>query len=114
MIAAIGMGKGVLPPPATFDLGIMMIAMVIHLVLAALLGIVFAFVASRFVSNRTMLLLAGAVFGLVVYFVNFYGLTAFFPWFAMARNAISIFSHVIFGIVLAGVYGVHMGRRASA
>ena len=27
MIAAIGMGKGVLPSPATFDAGIMMVAM---------------------------------------------------------------------------------------
>ena len=48
-----------------------------------------------------MLIVAGVVFGLIVYLVNFYGMSSFFPWFAMARNWISIAAHVIFGIVLA-------------
>ena len=30
MIAAIGMGEGVLPPPATFDVRVMMVTMLIH------------------------------------------------------------------------------------
>jgi hypothetical protein len=36
--------------------------------------------------------------------VNFYGFTALFPWFAMARNWISIFGHLVFGLVAAGAY----------
>ena len=45
MIAAIGMGKGVLPPPATFDAGIMTVAMLIHFGLSVILAFVFAFIA---------------------------------------------------------------------
>ncbi len=44
---------------------------------------------------------AGVVFGLLVYVFHFYGMTALFPWFAMARNWISILAHAVFGLVLA-------------
>ncbi len=109
MIAAIGMGEDVLPPPATFDAGIVMVAMLIHFALAAVLGVLFAVLIGRFVTSTVAALATGAVFGLVVYFVNFYGLTGMFPWFAMARNGISIFAHVLFGVVLAWSY-----RRLTA
>ncbi len=60
------------------------------------------------ISNRRMTLMAaivvGTLFGLVVYFINFYLMTAVFPWFAMARGAISIFAHAMFGLVLGWVY----------
>lgn len=42
MIAAIAMGNGVLPPPATFDITILMVALTIHFVVAIILAIVFA------------------------------------------------------------------------
>ena len=40
MIAAMVMDEGVLPPPATFEIGPMMAAMAIHLMLSIILGIV--------------------------------------------------------------------------
>ena len=102
MIAAIGMGKEVLPPPATFDAGIMMVAMLIHFGLSVILAFLFAFIArGRTVAIATMI---GAAFGLVVYLVNFYGMTAVFPWFAMARGWIGIFAHIVYGAVLGWVY----------
>jgi len=108
MIAAIGMGKGVLPPPATFDTGIMMVAMLIHFGLSVILAFLFAFIArGRAVGMATMI---GAAFGLVVYLVNFYGMTAVFPWFAMGRGWIGIFAHVMYGAVLGWVYAL-IARR---
>ena len=102
MIAAIGMGEGVLPPPATFDAGIMMVAMLIHFGLSVILAFLFAFIArGRTVAIATMI---GAAFGLVVYLVFFYGMTAVFPWFAMARGWIAIFAHIVYGAVLGWVY----------
>lgn len=102
MIAAIVMGEGVLPPPATFDLMILMAAMAVHLMLSIVIGVVFALVARRF--GLVMAVVAGAVVGLGLYVVNFYGFTAIFPWFAMARNMISIVSHIAFGVVLGLSY----------
>lgn len=102
MIAAIVMGEGVLPPPASFDPMVMMAAMGVHLLLSVVLAIGFAFAAARL--GMVPAVMAGALFGLLVYVVNFYGFTAVFPWFAMARNAISVISHVAFGAVLALSY----------
>lgn len=111
MIAAIGMGQEVLPPPATFDFGILMVAMMIHLVLSVVYAFVFGFVArGRAVGMATLL---GAVFGLALYLVNFHGFTAVFPWFAEARNWVSILSHLVYGAVLGWTYARCAGPRAT-
>lgn len=102
MIAAIVMGEGVLPPPASFDLMIMIAAMAVHFMLSIVIGVGFAFIAKRF--GLLMAVGVGAVVGLALYVVNFYGMTAIFPWFAMARNTISIVSHIAFGMVLGLSY----------
>lgn len=102
MIAAIVMGEGVLPPPASFDLMIMMAAMAVHLMLSIVIGVGFAFIAKRF--GLLMAVGVGTVVGLALYVVNFYGMTAIFPWFVMARNTISIVSHIAFGMVLGLSY----------
>ncbi|MFZ3583291.1 hypothetical protein ACOI1H_14120 [Loktanella sp. DJP18] len=103
--AAMVMGKGVLPPPATFDVMIMMVAMVVHVILSILLAVVFAWVLSRWRLSAGAAVVLGGAFGLLVYLVNFYPVAAIlFPWFAMARNWISIISHVAFGAVLAWTY----------
>ena len=102
MIAAIGMGKDVLPPPADFAVMPLMVAMLIHFPLSIVFAVILAFVIQRF--GLGLAILIGAVFGLVLYFVNFYGFTAIFPWFAMARNAVTIFTHIVFGAAAAWIY----------
>ncbi|ANU07817.1 hypothetical protein [Paraurantiacibacter namhicola] len=104
MMAAIAMGDGVLPPPATFDAGIVLVGMLVHFALSAVLGVVFAAMAKAMNLSGTKAIVAGAVFGLLVYLVNFYGLTAVFPWFEMARNWVTIFAHLVFGGVLGWYY----------
>lgn len=102
MIAAIGMGKGVLPPPATFNTIIMMVAMLIHLGLSVIFAFLFALIGRGRAVGMAIGL--GAVFGLVVYLVNFYGMNMIFPWFAMARGWVGIFADVIYSAVLDWVY----------
>ena len=48
MMAAIAMGKDVLPPPATFDAGIFAVGMLVHFALSAVLGVIFALFINRF------------------------------------------------------------------
>lgn len=102
MIAAIALGEGVLPPPATFDLGILVAAMVVHFALSVLYAIALAVVVERV--GFGLALAIGTGFGLLLYVVNFYGFTAVFPWFAMARNWVSVFAHAVFGLVAAWAY----------
>lgn len=36
-------------------------------------------------------------------------MTGIFPWFAMARGGITIFSHVMFGLMLGWMFGLMLG-----
>jgi uncharacterized membrane protein YagU involved in acid resistance len=102
MMAAIVLGETVLPPPATFDFGVMTVAMTVHFVLS----ILYAFIIAEIIQYRGtgLALSLGAAAGLVIYLVNFYGFTAVFPWFAMARNWVSVVGHILFGVVTAWAY----------
>lgn len=104
MIAAIIMGREVLPPPATFELVPMMVAMMVHLLLSILLGIILGWAISHWRFGLTISVIVGTVFGLIIYVVNFYGFSSIWPWFAMARGWISIFAHAMFGLVLGWAY----------
>lgn len=104
MMAAMVMGPEVLPPPATFDLMIMMVAMMVHMVLSIMSAFVFGLIYTRMGRSLPKALTLGAVFGLIMYFVAFYLGTAIWPWFEMARGLISIIGHVIFGFVLGWAF----------
>ena len=114
MIAAIAMGDGVLPPPATFDLGIVMVAMIVHFALSMILGVIFGWAISRRPMTLTVAIIAGIILGLAVYVLGFYILTPIFPWFAMARGGISIFAHAVFGLTLGLAYYAMASRQPSA
>lgn len=119
MIAAMVMGKAVLPmigQPVGFDFGTMMVAMMIHFILSIVLGIVLGFIISHFGLGLTVSIIGGAIFGIVIYFINFYGFTAVFPWFAMGRGAVTLFDHATFGLVGGWIYhavAVHAGNGAT-
>lgn len=104
MIGAMLLGQGVLPPPADFDLGVFTVAMLIHFVLSVILAIPLAWVISRWRLSLSASIGVGALFGLIVYLVNFYGLTTLFPWFANARTPITLGAHIAFGLVLGWTY----------
>jgi hypothetical protein len=107
--AAIVLGRGVLPPPASFDAQVMLIATLVHFALAIVYGLILA----RFIAGLRIVasLLAGSGFGLVLYAINMYGFAAVFPWFAMARDWITAVAHIVFGVALAGAYRVAAGPR---
>lgn len=102
MMAAILLGQGVLPPPATFDLGVAVAAMVVHSALAVVYGLILSLLIYRLELGPALLI--GALFGIGLYVVNFYGFTAVFPWFAMARNWMSVLAHALFGLTAAWAY----------
>lgn len=102
MIAAIVLGQAVLPPPDTFDGGILVAAVVVHFALSIAYALLLAMLVAG--GSRGAAISVGAIFGLVLYLVNFYLFTAIFPWFAMARNWISGLSHIAFGLVAGWAY----------
>lgn len=114
MTAAIVMGHGVAAQVATFSAGIVLVGLVVHFVLSVILGLILAAIMAPFNldSSVGMASLAGVIFGLAVYLINLYGMTGFFPWFIQARGALSLVTHLLFGLVAADVY-LQYGKRAA-
>lgn len=105
MIAAIVMGQDVLQT-SLFSTGTVATALVIHFVLGAILGMVLAAIMAPFQldSSIGMALLAGAVFGILVYGFNFFVMTQAFPWFIEARGWHTLLGHLLFGMAIGLCY----------
>jgi hypothetical protein len=96
------MGRDVLPPPATFDLSVMLVATCVHFALSIGYGATVALIIAR--AGMGIALLIGAGFGAALYIVNLHGFTAIFPWFAEVRDGITFAAHVVFGVTAAATY----------
>jgi hypothetical protein len=102
LTAAILMGPEVLPPPSSFDWTIMAVATAIHFILSIAYGLLLACLISRL--GMRLSLMTGLIYGLGIYVVNMYGVTYIFPWFSEVRDWITIVTHAVFGLSLAGTY----------
>jgi hypothetical protein len=102
LIASVVMGTRVLPPPATFDATIFIVSLAIHLPLSVGFACLIAIVLHRW--GLIVGILGGAVFGLALYFINFYTFSFFFPWFFPMRSWIIAVSHILFGALAGGIY----------
>jgi hypothetical protein len=111
LTAAIVIGRQVLPPPATLDWSIMLVATLVHFALSIVYGLTLSVFISRL--SVPLSLLAGAVFGLFLYVINMYGFTFLFPWFATARDWITATTHVVFGLVIVAIYKTWPTRASS-
>ncbi len=100
--ASIALGQGALPPPATFDITVLIVALVTHFVLSIAFTLLLAFIIHRW--GLIVGLAGGALFGLALYFISFYTLTFFFPWFFAIRSWPLIISYMIFGAAAGGIY----------
>jgi hypothetical protein len=105
LTAAIIMGPEVLPPPATFNATIMLVATLIHFSLSIIYGIILAYPAAWLVRGVSVLVF-GALFGTAIYGINLYGFTVAFPWFTEVRGGNTLAAHIIFGLTCAGAYKV--------
>lgn len=93
-------------PGQAFSMLPVLSGMMIHLALSALYGVVFAVAMRALAPVATgITLLAGALYGLAIYVVNFHGfaqLEAFSAFRTVAGDPFEIAIHVLFGLVLAG------------
>lgn len=89
----------------------------VHLTLSAMFGVLFALLVPRFRTNGT-LLLAGVVYGGVVYVVNFRLISPpFFPAFQDANPSFELLVHLLYGFVLSLIFlsrGVRRGEPRLA
>jgi uncharacterized membrane protein YagU involved in acid resistance len=115
MVAAIALGREVLTQPATFDIGIMLVALIIHFMLSIIFALILAVIIAPFSFDSSLRVasVVGVVFGAALYLVNFYGMNQLFPWFAETRGWASFMLHLVFGLVAADTY-VRLERKEQA
>ena len=101
-ISSIFLGQSILPPPASFNLTSLIIALVTHTIISMGSAILLAFIIHRW--GLLVGIVGGALFGLCLYGINFFSLTYFFPWFYLIKCWPMMLSHIIFGAVAGGVY----------
>jgi hypothetical protein len=107
MIAPIFLGPEVLQTSGySFSVGVVAIALATHYALGIVFGLALAAVMAPLSLDATAgrTLLTGAVFGVALYLVNFYGTVRWFPWLAELRGWATLAAHLVFGIVAALLY----------
>jgi len=107
-IAAIVMGPDEMRV-AGFGIGVVSLALVIHYLLGILFGLVLGWTIAPFLAQwgdeaPGIAAMYGALFGAVLYLLDFYGMALVFPWFTQLRGAPAFVAHLIFGISAALIY----------
>lgn len=104
-VAAIVLGPQTAQSSA-FSWGVVGTALATHYVL----GIVFALILGalmapfRLDSSLRAAAAIGALYGAVLYLLNFYGMSSVFGWFADMRGITAFVAHLVFGMVAAIAY----------
>lgn len=101
LTAAIAMGQAILATEPTWRWDVLLIATLIHFTLSVIYAAIAMFVVRRL--GAKLAILAGALYGAVLYGINMHGFTEFFPWFSVSRGWITLLTHVAFGITLTEV-----------
>lgn len=112
LIAALVLGAPVLQVGG-YSLEVVVAALAVHYLLGTFFGLVLAgvFAPFRLDSSTLMAVMAGAVFGLVLYLFNFYVITSVLPWFAEMRSWTTVLGHVEFGVMAGLLYRMLERRR---
>ena len=111
-IAAMTLGPMALEDINAFDAGIVVMALAVHLGLASFYGVVLSYLIVEFTRANAPWL--GAIAGVLIYLVNFYGFTGLFHWMVEMRGAVTLLSHAVFGGLLASCYwALYEDRRAA-
>ncbi|MEM7530611.1 MAG: hypothetical protein AAF639_00420 [Chloroflexota bacterium] len=106
--ASVIWGESVLAPPATFDVGVLLTALITHLIFSVLAAMFIAYILHRW--GLIIGIIGGALLGLVIYAINLYasinllnGILDLFGFFIL-RNWSFALGHIIFGALAGGIY----------
>ena len=89
-----------------FSVGVVALALATHYALGIVFGLAMAAIMAPLDLDATIgrALLTGAVFGVALYLINFFGVVRLFPWLAELRGWATLAAHLVFGIVAALLY----------
>lgn len=105
MVAAMVMGWEVLQTSG-YDLTVVIAALAVHYILGITFAMMLAAIIAPFQldSSIGLVTLTGAAFGVLLYVLNFYGMSEAFTWFDDLRGWATFGAHVVFGASCALFY----------
>lgn len=103
---SLGPGKALQASSHVFDFGIVATALVTHYALGVAFGLLLGLVVAGFHAGASLAVMEviGAVFGLALYLINFYGIAIAFPWFVELRGWSALIAHLVFGMTVSMLY----------
>lgn len=102
MMAAMVRGAAALEPADEYDASLVAIGLALHFSFAVLYSLALAWIVTEL--PRGCAALTGVLFGLALYYANFYGFTTLFPWFISFRTVDILAVHAVFGLMVATGY----------
>lgn len=100
LVASLVLGSGVLFDEPT--VGVILVGIVVHFILSILFALLIAIVIHRW--GLIVGIVGGGLLGLALYIINFFALSAIFPWFYAVTGWVMALSHILFGAVAGGAY----------
>lgn len=98
--ASLVLGADTLTGEFTLTVGI--VGIVVNYAIAAIWGFAIAAVLHRW--GMIVGLVLGGLLGLAVFAINMYTMTFIFDWFSAMNNSMLLIAHVVYGVVLGGIY----------
>ena len=102
MVAALARGPGVLEPDDELEAPVAIIGITLLLAISLLYSLALCALVAD--SPRRHAIAMGLAFGVALYFVNFHGFTALFPWFVPLRTFDTLVVHALYGVAIAKGY----------
>jgi hypothetical protein len=102
MVAALARGPAVLEPDDEFEAPVAVIGMTLFIAISLLYALALSVLVAD--APRRHAIAMGLAFGIALYFANYHGFTALFPWFAPLRTFDTLVVHALFGVAIAKGY----------
>ena len=116
LVAALVLGPDTLRSSAdSFSVVVVAVALATHYVLGIAFGMVLAFIVAglHYDTSPVVMAIIGAVFGALLYLVNFHGIAQAFAWLIELRGWTTLIAHLIFGVTASLLYWKLAPRRPS-
>ncbi len=102
LIASLLLGPTVISPSGSLVPGVYVVALIVHFSLSMVYAVLIALLFHRW--GMLVAFLGGAVFGFVIYILNFYLFTVFFSWLLPYGNWMLMAANIVFGALAGALY----------
>ena len=105
--ASIALGNRAVLHSSPFTFDIFFVGLLVHYVVCVLCAVILGMIIHAL--KPLVAVGIGAVYGLLLYGLSFYGVALLYPWIARDRGWVFLLGHVTFGVAAAWIYNqLHM------